>query len=180
MKMHAKMSSPPQKGNLGKLIKAMKPFSVWITFAFAFTAISVVLSVIAPQWLSKLTDEITEHAAKHSIDMQTIAKIATVLIVFYVTNALCHFGSNFVMTTVGQRYSKGIRSAISRKINRVPLRYFDSKQLGDTMSIITNDVDTIGQSMDQGLAMMFYSVTAIIAAVVAMFATCWQMALTVL
>ena len=181
MKMHPTMSANSrQKGNLGKLFKAMKPYSIWICFAFLFTAVSVVISVIAPQWLSKLTDEITEHAALRNIDMKAILNIAIVLIVFYSTNALLHFGSNFIMTTVGQRYSKSIRSAISRKINRVPLKYFDSRQLGDTMSIITNDVDTIGQSMDQGLATMFYSVTAIIAVLIAMFVTCWQMALTVL
>ena len=181
MNMHAKMSANARgKGNLKKLFKALKPYSVWIGFAFLFTAVSVVISVLAPQWLSKLTDEITEHAAMRNIDMKAILNIAIVLIAFYSTNAICHFGSNFIMTTVGQYYSKGIRSEISRKINRVPLKYFDSRQLGDTMSIITNDVDTIGQSMDQGLATMFYSVTALIAVVVAMFVTCWQMALTVL
>ena len=167
-------------GNLKKLFKALKPYSVWIGFATLFTAISVVISVLAPQWLSKLTDEITEHAALRNIDMKVILNLAIVLIAFYATNALCHFGANFIMATVGQRYSKNIRSQISRKINRVPLRYFDSRQLGDTMSIITNDVDTIGQSMDQGLSMMTHSFMALIAVVVAMFVTCWQMALTVL
>ena len=181
MKMHPTMSvNSANKGNLHKLFKAMKPYWIWICFAFLSTAISVVISVLAPQWLSKLTDEITEHAAVRNIDMKKILNFGIVLIVFYSSNAICHFFSNFIMTTVGQRYSKGIRSAISRKINKVPLKYFDSRQLGDTMSIITNDVDTIGQSMDQGLATMFYSVTAIIAVLIAMFVTCWQMALTVL
>ena len=179
-KRSSPVATPREKSNLSKLFKALKPYSVWITFAFLFTAVSVVISVIAPQWLSKLTDEITEHAALKNIDMKAILNIGIVLIAFYGANALCHFGANFVMTTVGQRYSKNIRSAISRKITRVPLKYFDSRQLGDTMSIITNDVDTIGQSMDQGLSMMFYSVMALIAVIIAMFVTCWQMALTVL
>lgn len=151
-----------------------------IALSFLFTAVSVVISVLAPQWLSKLTDEITENAATKSIDMGKILNFAIVLIAFYSTNAICHFASNFIMTTVSQWYSKGIRSAISKKINKVPLKYFDNRQLGDTMSIITNDVDTIGQSMDQGLAMAFYSITMLIAVLVAMFVTCWQMALTVL
>ena len=151
-----------------------------IAVAFLTTAISVVVAVIAPQWLSKLTDEITDNAAMRAIDMKKILDIAIVLIAFYVTIGLCPFISNFIMTTVGQKYSKGVRSAICGKINRVPLKYFDSRQLGDTMSIITNDVDTIGQSMDQGLSMMFYSVTMLVAVLVAMFVTCWQMALTVL
>ncbi len=180
MNMHPSISAKKGKGNFKKLIKALKPYTVLIVFAFLFTAVSVVISVLAPQWLSKLTDEITENAAQHTIDMKKILNFAIVLITFYATNALCHFGANFVMTTVGQKYSRNVRSAICRKINKVPLKYFDSRQLGDTMSIITNDVDTIGQSMDQGLSMMFYSVMAIIAVIVAMFVTCWQMALTVL
>lgn len=145
-----------------------------------FTCVSVVIGVLAPQWLSKLTDEITQGAATKSIDLKAILNIAIVLIAFYSTNCLCYFGANFVLTTVSQKYSRGIRSEISKKINIVPLKYFDARQLGDTMSIITNDVDTIGQSMDQGLGMIFYSVMMLIAVLVAMFVTCWQMALTVL
>ena len=167
-------------GNLGKLLKALKPYSLMIGFAFAFTAVSVVISVLAPQFLQDFTNEIANNEMTRTINMDTILRLAIILMSFYVVNALCHFGSNFVMTTVGQKYSKGIRSAISKKINRVPLSYFDSRQLGDTMSIITNDVDTIGQSMDQGLATMFYSITMLVAVIIAMFATSWQMALTVM
>ena len=168
------------KGNIRKLFKALKPYLPLILISCLFTSISVVVAILAPQWLSKLTDEIAYNVATKTIDMRKILNFAIVLIAFYVTNLVCHFVSNFIMTTVGQKYSKGIRSAISQKINKVPLRYFDKRQLGDTMSIITNDVDTIGQSMDQGLSMMFYSITMLIAVLVAMFVTCWQMALTVL
>lgn len=182
MKMHPTMSAAGGRGNgnLKKLFKALKPYSLWIGFSVIFTAISVVVSVLAPQWLSKLTDEITKNAALRTIDMRKILNFGIVLIAFYATNALCHFGANFILTTVSQKYSRGIRSAISKKINIVPLKYFDSRQLGDTMSIITNDVDTIGQSMDQGLGMISYSVMMLVAVLVAMFVTCWQMALTVL
>ncbi len=181
MKMHPSMSAGGQgKGNLRKLFKALKPYSAMIILSVLFTAVSVVVSVWAPSFLSELTNEIANNAGTRSIDLGKIAKFGIVLISFYATNAVCHFGANFVLTTVSQKYSKGIRSAISKKINRVPLKYFDSRQLGDTMSIITNDVDTIGQSMDQGLGMISYSVMMLIAVLVAMFVTCWQMALTVL
>lgn len=181
MRMHPTMSAGASgKGNIGKLLKALKPYSFPIAISFLFTAVSVVISVLAPQWFSDLTNEIANNAAMRAINMDKVMNIALVLVAFYTTNAFCHFGSNFIMTTVGQKYSRGIRSAISRKINRVPLSYFDSRQLGDTMSIITNDVDTIGQSMDQGLAMTFYSVLQLVAVLIAMFVTCWQMALTVL
>ncbi len=181
MKMHPSMSADGSgKGNIKKLLKALKPYSLLIALSVLFTAISVVVGVWAPSFLSDLTNEIANNAGTHSIDMKKILDFGIVLIAFYVTNMLSHFGANFVLTTVSQKYSKGIRSQISKKINRVPLKYFDAHQLGDTMSIITNDVDTIGQSMDQGLGMIFYSVMMLIAVLVAMFVTCWQMALTVL
>lgn len=181
MKMHSTFAAGGSgKGNMKKLFKALKPYSFLIALSVLFTAVSVVVAVWAPSFLSDLTNEIANNAGTRTIDMKKILDFAIVLIAFYVTNAICHFGANFVLTTVSQKYSRGIRSEISKKINRVPLKYFDSRQLGDTMSIITNDVDTIGQSMDQGLGMISYSVMMLIAVLVAMFVTCWQMALTVL
>lgn len=171
---------PRRKGSIAKLLKALKPYSFNIGLSFLFICVSVVVSVLAPEWLSDLTDEITANAATHSIDLKKVLNIGIILISFYATNALCHFASNYLTVTVSQKYSRDIRSSISRKINCVPLRYFDSRQLGDTMSIITNDVDTISQSLDQGLATAFFSVSMLISVLVAMFVTCWQMALTVL
>lgn len=180
--MHGKqmVAAGGGKGNLKHLLRALKPYRLKIALAFLFIAVSTVLSVYAPQWLSRLTDEITENAATQTIDMKKIMNFAIVLIVFYSSNALCNYLANFIMTTVTQKYAKGIRSEIARKINRVPLGYFDSHQYGDTLSVITNDVDTIGQSMDQAISMTFSSVCMLIGVLVAMFVTAWQMALTVL
>lgn len=180
--MHGKqmVAANGGKGNLKHLLRALKPYKIQIALSFLFIAVSTVLSVYAPQWLSRLTDEITENAATRTIDLKKIMNCAIVLIVFYSSNALCNYLANFIMTTVTQKYAKGIRSEIARKINRVPLGYFDSHQYGDTLSVITNDVDTIGQSMDQAISMTFSSVCMLIGVLVAMFVTAWQMALTVL
>lgn len=180
--MHGKqmVAAGGGKGNLKHLLRALKPYKIQIALSFLFIAVSTVLSVYAPQWLSRLTDEITENAATRTIDLKKIMNCAIVLIVFYSSNALCNYLANFIMTTVTQKYAKGIRSEIARKINRVPLGYFDSHQYGDTLSVITNDVDTIGQSMDQAISMTFSSVCMLIGVLVAMFVTAWQMALTVL
>ena len=180
--MHGRpmMSAGGGKGNLKHLFKALKPYKFAIALSFLFIAVSTVLSVYAPQWLSKLTDEIAHNAATRTIDLKKILNFAIVLIVFYSSNALCTYLANFIMTTVTQKYAKGIRSEIAKKINRVPLKYFDSHQYGDTLSVITNDVDTIGQSMDQAISMTFSSVCMLVGVLVAMFVTAWQMALTVL
>lgn len=169
-----------QKGNIRDLLHALKPYATKIALSFFFIAISTVLSVLAPQWLSRLTNEINEHAVTRNIDMGKILNIAIVLITFYSCNALCNYLSGFIMTTVTQKFAKGLRKEISHKINRVPLKYFDSHQYGDTLSVITNDVDTIGQSMDQAITMFFSSVCMLVGVLIAMFVTSWQMALTVL
>jgi len=173
-------SAENRKGDIKKLIIAIKPYYFKIALVFVFIVISSVLSVLAPQWLSKLTNEIADNAATRTIDMQKIMNFAIVLIVFYACNAICHYLSNFIMTTVTQKYVKGVRSEISRKVNNVPLNYFDSRQYGDILSVITNDVDTVGQSMDQAVSMFLNSVVMLAGVLIAMFVTAWQMALTVL
>ena len=167
------------KGNIKNLIKALAPYKINILISLLFIAFSTVLSVYAPQVFSKFTDEIAV-PANAVIDLQKVAKLSVILIVFYGSNAVCNYAANFIMVTVTQKYARGIRSNISRKINAVPLGYFDSHQYGDTLSIITNDVDTITQSVDQAVSMFFSSAFMLTGVLIAMFVTAWQMALTVL
>lgn len=169
-----------KKGSMKQLLKALKPYIPQIICSFICIAISTVLSVLAPQWVSKITDEINDNALTLSIDLEKIAVFGTVLIVFYSCNAICNYISGFIMTTINQRLTKNLRREISHKINRVPLKYFDSHLYGDTLSVITNDVDTVGQSMDQAISMFFSSACMLIGVLIAMFVTAWQMALTVL
>jgi len=168
-----------KKGSLKKLLKALKPYWGQIIISFVSIVISTVLSVLAPQWLSRLTNEINQPKITSEI-LEEIKNIAIVLIVFYSSNAICNYISNFIMATVTQKFVKGMRGQISKKINKVPLKYFDSHQYGDTLSVITNDVDTLGQSMDQAISMFFSSICMLIGVLIAMFVTAWQMALTVL
>ncbi len=166
--------------NIGKIIKSLKPYYAQILVSFICITISVVLSILAPQWLSKFTDEVTRGAATRSIDLSLVAHYAIILIVFYVSNAILGYISGFIMNTVTQKYSKGLRTALSNKINRMKLKYFDSHAYGDTLSTITNDVDQIGQSTQQAVTMMFQSVMMLTGVLIAMFLTKWQLAITVL
>lgn len=168
------------KKNLGRIIRSFRPFYIPTLISLICIAVSVVVSIIAPQWLSKLVDEVTGGAATMSIDMRRIADIAVVLIVFHVTNALMHYISGYIMNTVTQKYSKGLRSDLDRKINRMKLKYFDAHPFGDTLSIITNDVDQIGSSMQQSVSSLFQSVLMLVGVLIAMFSTSWQMSLAVL
>ncbi len=169
-----------KKGDVKKMLAALKPYKWKIGIALVCILISTVLSVYAPQWLSKLTDEIANNAGTRTVNMDTVTKIAVVLIVFYGTNALSNYIANFIMSTVTQRFSQRLRTAISEKINKVPLDYYDTRVYGDTLSVVTNDVDTLGQNIDQAISMLFSSACMLIAVLIAMFVTSWQMALTVL
>lgn len=169
-----------KKGDVKKMLAALKPYKWKIGVALVCILISTVLSVYAPQWLSKLTDEIANNAGTRTVNMDTVTKIAVVLIVFYGTNALSNYIANFIMSTVTQRFSQRLRTAISEKINKVPLDYYDTRVYGDTLSVVTNDVDTLGQNIDQAISMLFSSACMLIAVLIAMFVTSWQMALTVL
>ncbi len=166
--------------NMGRVLASFRPYNRSIAVALVCVAVSVAASILAPQWLSKLTDTITEGAGTMSIDMRMLLHYGMVLCVFYVVNALMHFISGFVMNTAANDYSKGLRSQASQKINRMKLRYFDSHPYGDTLSVVTNDVDQIGVSLQQSITSLFQSVLMLIGVLIAMFITSWQMALAVL
>ena len=180
--MHGHMRFDPNaaKGSKKHLFNAMKPYLPGILITFAFIAASTVMAVLAPQFVKKLTNTIADGAATHNIDLSVISRIGVTLIIFYLMDFICHYLANFIMTTVTQSYVRRMRNEISHKINRVPLKYFDAHQYGYTLSIITNDVDTVGQSMDQAIAMFMASVMMLIGVLIAMFITAWQMALTVI
>jgi len=174
------MKKKASKEDIKKLIKSLKPYFIFIIIAMVFIVTSVTLSILAPQYLSDLTNEMANNAISKTIDMDKIWHIAIILITFYSIIALCSFASGLIMNRVTQDYGKNLRKEISEKINRMPLKYFDGHPYGDTLSIVTNDVDTITQSLQQSVTTLLQSVTTLIGVLIAMFITNWIMALTVL
>ena len=132
---------------------------------------------MAPNRLSDLTDEISKGLLMN-MDMDAIKNISFVLIAMYLSSALCNYIQSVSMTIVANKFAKGLRSRISEKINKLPLRYFDKHQAGDTLSRVTNDVDTIAQSMNQSLSSLVSNITLFFGTIVMMFYTNWIMALT--
>ncbi len=166
--------------NLKLMLKSLKKYYPQIIISSICLIISVVCAILAPQWLSKLTNHITENAGTQSINMQKILELGIVLIVFYSVDALLNYLSGFIMNGVTQKYSKDLRTQITSKINRMKLKYFDSHPYGDTLSRITNDVDTLGSSIQQSITTLIQSVFMILGVLIAMFITNWIMALTIL
>lgn len=174
------MTSAEKKQNQKEFIKTMKPFYKSIIAASLAIAVSTVLSIFAPQWLSKLTDEITSGAALKNINLQKIAELAFILIGFYAGGAVLNYAASFIMAGVTQKFAFGMRRSVSHKINRIPLKYYDGHQYGDTLSIVTNDIDTVSQSLEQAVTMLLSSAFMLAGVLVAMFVTRWEMALTAL
>lgn len=172
-----KMSFENMKKSLSQLAVSMKKYLPALILCLLFIIAYVVISVISPSVLSDLTDVITTGSTSQSIDMDKIAHYGIILAVLYVVSAFCNFASGFTMTTIAQRYSQNLRKQITEKINDIPLRFFDTNSTGDILSILTNDVDMISQSMQQSLSMLVSSVFMLIAVIIAMFVTSWQLAL---
>ena len=177
--MHAEKQKA-SKDAYKKLFKSLKPYIIPILISMIFVITSVVVSIIAPQFLKDLTNEIQAGSTVGNINIDKVWDIAIIMIILYSIYAVTAFLSGYIMTIVTQKYGYNLRKEISNKINRMPLSYFDSHQYGDTLSRVTNDVDTITQSLQQSITMLLQAVAMIVGVLIAMFISNWIMALTVL
>ena len=131
--------------------------------------------------LLKSLDELPKsiyNLVKPSIDMNKVKNIALLLAILYIASSLFNYLQGFLMATVSNNFAKKLRSSISTKINKLPLKYFDQHETGDVLSRITNDVDTIGMNMNQSLGNLVSSLTLFLGSILMMFITDWHMALT--
>ncbi len=221
------------KGSIKRLLSTLKPWRSLLVISLTLAMISAILSLIAPNKLSVLTDTITEglipnlteeriteimadpnisdndkqqfqillatskekeqeealvvidalpksiyEKIKPVMDLDKVKEIALLLTIFYVISALFQYIESLTMTHVSNNLARSLRSRISNKINTLPLRYFDQNETGDVLSRVTNDVDTIAQSLDQSLSTLVTSLTLFIGSIIMMFVTNWIMAIT--
>lgn len=167
------------KSAIKRLFKELKGFRRLITVALILAILSAVLSISAPNKLSELTDKISEGLMpQFAMNMEEIKGIAIFLLGLYVCSAVFNFIQAICMTNVANKFAKKLRTRISIKINNLPLKYFDRHQSGDILSRVTNDVDTIAQSMNQSLGLLASSITLFLGSIIMMFWTNWIMALT--
>lgn len=174
------------KKTMGKLIRHCRKYLPAMLIALVAAAAGTVLQIIGPDWIKSLTNEISKGLpalvngvpVANSIDMTAVANICWTLVFFYAGAMLLNFIQSFIMATVTQKVSRGLRTDISKKINRLPLRYFDQTSYGDVLSRVTNDVDTIGQTMNQSVSTLVTSITMFFGALFMMFYNSWILALT--
>ena len=161
------------KGTMGKLIKYMSAFKIQMLFVVIFAIGGTVFNIIGPKILGKATTEIfnglvSKVSGGSGMDFEKIVTILLTALALYVTSALCSLVQGFLMTGVSQKTTYRLRKEISQKINRMPMNYFDTRTHGEVLSRVTNDVDTLGQSLNQSATQIITSTTTIIGVLVMM------------
>lgn len=164
-------TGPPEKadfGSLKKLLVYCKRYLAAFITAIVFALISSVFTIIGPEKIGDLTNEIKKGIVSE-IDMSAVKKIGIFLIVIYSVGGILGYAQQFITATVTQYTSKRLRKDISTKINRLPLNYFDTTSKGDILSRVTNDVDTIGQTLSSSTANLISSLVLFLGVLFKMF-----------
>ena len=161
------------KGTLGKLVAFMGRFKVAIIVVLVFAIGSTIFNIVGPKVLSTATTElfngiVAKIDGSGGIDFDKIASILLFTFGLYVLSAACSFVQGWIMSSVSQRTCYQLRKSIAEKIDRMPMGYFERTSVGDTLSRITNDVDTLGQSLNQGVTQLITSTTTIIGVLIMM------------
>ncbi|MCL1699466.1 ABC transporter ATP-binding protein [Lysinibacillus sp. Bpr_S20] len=152
----------------GKLIAYCKPYLPAILLALVLAVVGTVFTIIGPNKLSEITDKIMA-GISGEIDITAIGKIGLFLAILYGLSFIFNYTQSFIMATITQRVSKSLRTDISNKIDRLPLKYFDSTTHGDVLSRVTNDVDMIGQSLNQSIGSLVTAVVMFFGSLIMMF-----------
>ena len=157
------------KGTMLALWKYVKDFKWHITAVFIFAVGSTVFTIVSPKILGKATDKVVEGLMSGmGIDFDALLDIIIFLCAIYAASSLLSFLQGYVMSGVSQRITYRLRKEISEKMDRMPLKYFDTKTHGEILSRVTNDVETVNQSLNQSMTQIITSVTTVIGILVMM------------
>ncbi|MGO4940430.1 ABC transporter ATP-binding protein [Fundicoccus sp. Sow4_D5] len=165
------------KETWGKLLNYFENYWWIMILALSASAIGSILTLVGPDKLSELTDIITK-GLMTEIDMAAIQAIGWTLIILYGLSAVLSLSQGFIMATVTQRISKNLRTDLSKKINDLPIAYFDKQTTGDILSRVTNDIDTISQSLNQSISTLVTAITMLVGSLVMMSITNITLAIT--
>ncbi|MFR2836932.1 MAG: ABC transporter ATP-binding protein [[Clostridium] nexile] len=161
------------KGTIKKLMKYLSEYKIGLIFVLLFAIGSTIFNIAGPKILGKATTEIFtglvgKVSGSSGIDFEKIAHILIFLMCLYVTSAIFSFIQGYIMTGVSQKLTYRLRKEISEKINRMPMNYFDTKTHGEVLSRVTNDIDTLSQSLNQSATQIITSFTTIIGVLIMM------------
>ena len=161
------------RGTIQKLIQYMGNYKIGVMVVMLFAVASTVFGIAGPKILGQATTElfnglVAKVSGKGEIDFGKIGEILLFLVSVYLVSAACSFIQSFLMTGITQKICFRFRADISSKINRMPMKYFESRTVGEVLSRITNDVDTLGQGLNQSVAQLITSVATLVGILVMM------------
>ncbi len=157
-------------------------YKVALIIVFIFAMGSTIFTIVGPKILGNATTEIfnglvSKLSGGNGIDFAKIGSIAITLLILYLISALFSFVQGFTMTNISQKLTYQLRNDIAKKINHLPMKYFDTKTNGEVLSIITNDIDTVSINLNQSITQVITSICTIIGILIMMFSISWQMTL---
>ena len=170
-------NEPHPKGGLSALVRFCKPYFPAIAVALVCAVGGTIFTIIGPDKLSELTDVISA-GLMGGIDMAAVTRIAITLAVMYGLSFLLSAVQGQLMTGVTQKASRQLRESISRKVNRLPIDYYNKTTFGDILSRVTNDVDLIGQTIQSSIITFVSAAVTLVGCLVMMFVTNWVMTLS--
>jgi len=176
---HARGGEKPKDfgKSMSQLMIHAKKYMPALTAATVFSILGTVVVLAGPNMLRTITDTITDGLLT-GIDLEKILRICVYLVILYTTGSVFTYVQGRIMTTATQRFSQGLRTEISTKINKLPLKYFDTTTFGNILSRVTNDVDTISTAMNQSVGMLVSAVTLLLGTLLLMMLTNVIMAAT--
>lgn len=188
---HGPGGGPPMEkakdfnGTVKKLVSYMSRYKIAVFAVGIFAIGSTVFNIVGPKILSKATTEIfngliSKVGGGVGIDFEKIGQILMFVMAIYLLSAAFNFFQSWIMSGVSQKMTYNMRKEISEKIHRIPMKYYESNTYGEVLSRVTNDVDTLGMSLNQSITQLITSVTTIIGVLIMMFSISWLMTLIAL
>ena len=165
------------KSSMLELLRYLKPWHKPIVISLIFSLVGTLLTIIAPDKLADLTNNISD-GLQTGIDMDLIIKSILIILAIYISANLVTCAASYIMITVMQKLAWSMRTSISQKINKLPLKFFDKVTVGDVLSRITNDVDTISSALNSSITTLVQAVVQFVGVTIIMFATSGRLALT--
>ena len=165
------------KSSMLELLRYLKPWYKPIVISLIFSLVGTFLTIIAPDKLADLTNNISD-GLQTGIDMDLIIKSILIILAIYISANLVTCAASYIMITVMQKLAWSMRTSISQKINKLPLKFFDKVTVGDVLSRITNDVDTISSALNSSITTLVQAVVQFVGVTIIMFATSGRLALT--
>ena len=165
------------KSSMLELLRYLKPWYKPIVISLIFSLVGTLLTIIAPDKLADLTNNISD-GLQTGIDMDLIIKSILIILAIYISANLVTCAASYIMITVMQKLAWSMRTSISQKINKLPLKFFDKVTVGDVLSRITNDVDTISSALNSSITTLVQAVVQFVGVTIIMFTTSGRLALT--